>query len=253
VVALRPRRVAVPLAGVKERAFASGVETDSRKLGRPGRRPKQQEEQQRTLNRSDISGSQSSLKRRAPGRNKYAHLSKKDFDADPAQVVVSRILAVDSVRNTKKGGRTNRFRALVVAGNGNGALGFATGKSRNVRDAINKAATRAKMQSRWVPINLAPDKGLYHDVMGKKNNTLVLLRSTRPYAGLTANPVIQGLCLCAGIESAVTKVIGRTTTSSVVYAFFDALAKHRSPQEIAMFSGKKVKLCTRWRRDRVGA
>ncbi|GBG31642.1 30S ribosomal protein S5, chloroplastic [Hondaea fermentalgiana] len=174
-------------------------------------------------------------------RNKYANMNNRA----PRMEIVSRVVAVDSTRKTTKGGRINSFRAMVVAGNGNGAGGFAVGKGRTVRAAIDKAYRHAL--TNWVPVDLSEDKGVFYDVIGKKNNTRVLLRACKPYNGLTASPLIKCLCDTVGIENATTKILGRTTTSSVVYAFFDALGKLHSPEDLSLARGMKVKRITRFR------
>ena len=158
--------------------------------------------------------------------------------------MTSRVLSVDSVRKTTSEGRVNRFRALVCCGNGKGAAGFAFGKGNSVREAIRKAYNASR--KRWVSIELRDDQGLFHDVLGKFNNTRVLLRSCKPYNGLTAGNVVRGICDCFGIENSTTKVIGRKTPGSVTYATFYALSQHQSPTEIQNIRGRKLVRSNRW-------
>lgn len=160
------------------------------------------------------------------------------------QEYVSRVISVDAVRKTTKGGRVNRFRALVVCGNGYGAAGFALGKAETVRKAIQKAYAGSKR--RWVAMERAEDNGLYHDVLGKKNNTRVLLRRCKPYNGITAGGVVRGIMEAFGIDNVTSKVIGRTTKSSVVYATFDALSRHQTPREVSEKRGRKIIRSSRW-------
>lgn len=161
-----------------------------------------------------------------------------------AKRLVTRVISVDAVRKTTAGGRVNRFRAIVAAGNGAGAAGFGFGKALTTRAAIAKALAQAK--KRWVAIELREDNGLYHDVMGKFNNTRVLLRSSKPFNGLRAGGIVRGICDVFGIQNSTTKVIGRTTPSSVVYACFHALAQHKTPIEVQEIRGRKLFRSNRW-------
>jgi small subunit ribosomal protein S5 len=157
---------------------------------------------------------------------------------------ISRVLAVDSVRKTTKGGRINRFRALVACGNGHGAAGFSLGKSETMRKAVAKAYAGAK--KRWVAIEMTPDKGIWHDVMGKFNNTQVLMRSAKPYTGIKAGPIVRGISECFGIETVVSKVIGPRGTLAQVYSTFHALSQLTTPHEESLRRGRRIVRVSRW-------
>jgi len=158
--------------------------------------------------------------------------------------ITSRVIAVDSVRKTTAAGRINNFRAAVVAGDGNGLGGFGVATAPTVKDAIRKAYARSKQH--WVYLDMTEDKGLYFDVMGKHNSTRVLLRSCRPYSGITAGREVEAICQVMGLENTVSKVIGRRNSLAVINATFEAFGKHRTPEETSRLRGRKIIRCPKW-------
>jgi len=176
---------------------------------------------------------------------KFDKRGGKNKQFNNRSMLISRVLSVDSVRKTTKGGRVNRFRALVACGNGNGAAGFAYGKADTVRKAVQKAYNASK--KRWVVLERREDKGLYHDVVGEFNSTKVIVRSCEPFKGLKAGRVVRGICEVFGIENAVSKIIGPRTVTTVVNATFHALSQHRTPQEMSRARGRRLLRASRWK------
>ena len=159
-------------------------------------------------------------------------------------MTVSRVINVSRVSRMTRQGRKFQFRALVVMGSGNGSAGLGVGKGLTTRAALRDAKREAMREV--VVLSLAPWGGLYHDVMGKCNNTKVLFKSGRPRPNaphgrlLRAGPVVQAVCDCFGISTGTTKVIGRRNPYTVVQAVFRGLGKHRSPEELAEEAGRRV-------------
>jgi len=175
----------------------------------------------------------------ATRRNDLESRYKKKRDPKgPPTKICSRVLSIDSIRKTTAGGRINRFRAIVCAGNMNGAGGFGIAKGYTVKEATQKALKKA--QKNWIVIDLTEDNGIYHDVIGKFNNTKVMMRANRPYSGTRAGRIVQGILDVMGVRTCVTRVFGKGATSSVVFATFNGFGRLVSPDEVSETRGKRV-------------
>lgn len=167
----------------------------------------------------------------------------KRYYRDPL-MTVTRIIDVSRVSRMTRMGRRSQFRALVVMGNGKGSAGLGVGKGKNGREALLDAKREAVREVVTLP--MAPWGGTYYDVVGKHNNTRVMIRCARPRPGsvairpLTAGPVVKAVCDCFGVGAGATKVIGRRNPYTVVNATFTALGQSRSPQDIAYVTQMRV-------------
>jgi len=139
---------------------------------------------------------------------------------------------------TRKGGRVNSYRALIVLGNGRGSAGFAFGKGATMKAAVEDATMKAYRDI--VSIPLYENRTLHHDVLGKYNNVKVQMRSARPGYGLKAGPVLNAICDCFGIRDCVTRVRGGNNRYTVVHAAFKSFEHYRSVEQAALVRGQRL-------------
>ena len=148
-----------------------------------------------------------------------------------------RVVALNRVSKTVKGGRIMKFSALVVVGDGNGVVGFGMGKSNEVPDAIRKGLEDAKKN--LVKISL---KGttIPHEIVGKFGAGAVLMKPAPEGTGVIAGGPMRAIFDVMGIRNIVAKSHGSSNPYNMVRATLDALSKLRSPSEIAAKRGKTV-------------
>tara|TARA_Y100001958_G_C21241119_1_gene568897 strand:+ start:1605 stop:2102 length:498 start_codon:yes stop_codon:yes gene_type:complete len=150
-----------------------------------------------------------------------------------------KLVAINRITKVVKGGRRFGFAALVVTGNQKGQVGFGQGKAKQVPDAIKKASEAARKS--LVKIALREGRTLHHDVRGKNGAGKVLLRSAPAGTGIIAGGPVRAICEMSGIQDVVGKSIGSSNPYNLVRASFDALTKQKSPKEISLIRGKKIK------------
>ena len=148
-----------------------------------------------------------------------------------------KVVAINRVAKVVKGGRTFRFRALVVVGDENGHIGVGNGKASEVPDAIKKAIEEAKKNLIAVPI---VGSTIPHEYVGKFGSASVLLKPAEKGSGLIAGGSVRPVLELAGYRDIKTKVIGTNNPRNVVYATINALENMRTIEEIAKKRGKKV-------------
>ncbi|CAM9606810.1 unnamed protein product [Ascophyllum nodosum] len=146
----------------------------------------------------------------------------------------------DRVTKTVKGGMEVQYRALVTVGNLHGVGGFAIGKSANPAEAITEASRKAKLLPNLIYVERYKQACLCHDVVGKHNGSKVLIWSRPPGHGMRAGKLSRDILYNMGITDGACKIIGRRNKYSMIYAFFDALAKHRGVESIARGRGKRI-------------
>src|ERR1700742_2238271 len=152
--------------------------------------------------------------------------------------IVEKLVHINRVAATVKGGRRFSFAALMVVGDQKGRVGFGHGKAREVPEAIRKATEEAKKTMIRVP--LRESRTLHHDGAGRHGAGKVMLRSapagTRVIAG---GPMGAGL-ETLGVQDVVAKSVGSSNPYNMIRATFDALKAQASPRQIANKRGKKV-------------
>jgi small subunit ribosomal protein S5 len=152
-----------------------------------------------------------------------------------------RVVFINRVSKTHKGGRTFSFAALVVVGDGNGTVGVGYGKSREVPAAIAKGQLDAKKHL----FNVPRIRGtVTHPVIGHDHAGTVLLRPAAPGTGVIAGGAVRAVMECAGITDVLTKSMGSATAVNVVRATVDALKQLEDPEEIAARRGLSVQEVT---------
>ncbi len=151
---------------------------------------------------------------------------------------VDRLVAINRVSKTVKGGKNFGFAALVVVGDQKGRVGFGKGKAREVPEAIRKAAQEAKRHMIRVP--LRDGRTLHHDGEGRHGAGKVIMRSAPPGTGVIAGGPMRAVFETVGIQDVVAKSIGTSNPYNMVRATFDALKEQSNPRSIAAKRGLKV-------------
>ncbi len=158
---------------------------------------------------------------------------------DPSQLELNdKVVAIKRVSKTVKGGRTMRFSALVVVGDGNGHVGVGIGKSAEIPEAIRKGKEDAMKKIVAVPVD--ENNSIPHDVIGKFGSASVLLKRASQGTGVIAGGPARAILELAGIKNIRTKALGSTNKQNVVLATLTGLQSLQTPEQVAKKRGKSV-------------
>ncbi len=157
---------------------------------------------------------------------------------DGGEDLIEKLVHINRVSKTVKGGKRFGFAALVVVGDGKGRAGFGHGKAREVPEAISKATAAAKKAMVRVP--LRDGRTLHHDGNGHFGAGKVTLRSAPSGTGIIAGGPMRAVFESLGVADVVTKSVGTSNPYNMVRATFEALKEQTSPRSVAQRRGKKV-------------
>jgi len=155
-----------------------------------------------------------------------------------ANEIIERLVAINRVSKTVKGGKNMSFAALVVVGDKNGRVGFGKGNATEVSDAKNKAFEAAKKA--MVKVSLKEGRTIHHDIFGKFCAAKVYLRSAPAGTGVIAGGPMRAIFECAGIHDVVAKSVGTSNPYNMVGATFLALKSLLSPKIVAERRSKEI-------------
>ena len=152
--------------------------------------------------------------------------------------IIEKLVHINRVSKTVKGGKRFGFAALVVVGDGSGRVGFGHGKAREVPEAITKATASAR--KKMIRVSLKEGRTLHHDGNGRFGAGKVTLRSAPPGTGIIAGGPMRAVFESLGVADVVTKSVGTSNPYNMIRATFDALSNQTSPKSVAQRRGKKI-------------
>ena len=159
-------------------------------------------------------------------------------DDDGGEELIEKLVHINRVSKTVKGGKRFGFAALVVVGDGKGRAGFGHGKAREVPEAISKATAAAKKAMIRVP--LRDGRTLHHDGLGHFGAGRVTVRTAPAGTGIIAGGPMRAIFESLGVADVVTKSVGTSNPYNMIRATFEALKEQTSPRSVAQRRGKKV-------------
>ena len=159
-------------------------------------------------------------------------------DRDEAPEFADRLVAINRVSKTVKGGKRFGFAALVVVGDQKGRVGFGKGKAKEVPEAIRKATEQAKRQMVRSP--LKEGRTLHHDVYGRHGAGKVVMRTAPEGTGIIAGGPMRAVFEMLGVKDVVSKSIGSQNPNNMIRATLQGLTNMASPRTVAQRRGKKV-------------
>ena len=160
------------------------------------------------------------------------------FETQKDSELQERLVAINRVSKTVKGGRIMKFSALVVVGDGKGTVGFGIGKSSEVPDAIRKGIEDAKKNLAHISLR---GTTIPHEVLGKFGAGVVLLKPAAPGTGVIAGGPVRAVVETVGIKDIRTKALRSNNPCNVVRATINGLTQLRTAEEVASVRVKSVK------------
>jgi small subunit ribosomal protein S5 len=159
------------------------------------------------------------------------------MNRDSVGELKDRVVHINRVTKVVKGGKNFSFSALVVVGDGNGWVGFASGKAREVPAAIAKGVDRAKRNLVHIPLK---GSTIPHPVVGRFGSGQVMLKPASPGTGVIAGGAVRAVLESCGIQDILTKSLGSANPQNVLRATIQGLTSLRSAEQVAKRRGKEV-------------
>lgn len=164
-------------------------------------------------------------------------MAMSDKDKSSAEGLQEKLVQVNRVAKTVKGGRIFAFTALTVVGDGNGKVGFGRGKAREVPIAIQKAMESARRNMISVELN---GDTIQYPTKGRHGASKVYMQPASQGTGVIAGGAMRSVLEIAGVQNVLAKCYGSTNPVNVVRATFEALRSMQSPETVAARRGKAV-------------
>ena len=158
------------------------------------------------------------------------------FEREPSEFI-EKLVYLNRVSKTVKGGRVNKFSALMVVGDEKGRVGFGLGKAAEVPEAIRKGIEDAKKN--MITVSLSGTT-IPHEVLGSFGAGRVLMKPAAPGTGVIAGGPVRAVMEAIGIKDIRTKCLRSNNPQNVVSATFEGLKSLKTPEEVARVRGKSV-------------
>jgi len=156
-----------------------------------------------------------------------------------------RVVYINRVSKTVKGGRRMQLTALVVVGDGNGRVGVGMGKSQEVPNAIKKGVEAAKKN--MFSVAMTAEKTVPHEILGEYGAGRVLIKPAVPGTGVMAGGPVRAIMELAGIQNVITKSLGTSNAMNIVKAAAEGLKNMETPQQVADRRGISVAEVFGWK------